>query len=144
MNVTGTWKGEYAFEESEEGAGKSVAGTVVTFTLKIKQGWLGSFAGTIQEDPRTGFPEPGEVKGSSAAKRSGQSGKLAPCSSTIFITSPFKTATLANFPKPAMRRCLMTSKPGSMTSRTKQKLGTLRVAPQTCSGPPPSARNTPR
>ena len=63
MNVTGTWKGEYAFEESEEGAGKSVAGTVVTFTLKIKQGWLGSFAGTIQEDPRTGFPEPGEVKG---------------------------------------------------------------------------------
>jgi hypothetical protein len=63
MNVTGTWKGEYTFEEAEGGAGKAVAGTVVTFTLKLKQGWLGSFSGTIQEDPRSGFPEAGEVKG---------------------------------------------------------------------------------
>ena len=63
MNVTGTWKGEYAFEETESGAGKAVAGHVVTFTLKLKQGWLGSFSGTIQEDPRAGFAEPGEVKG---------------------------------------------------------------------------------
>src|SRR6185295_7952413 len=79
--------------------------------------------------------EPGEVKGSKAASSAGQSGKLAPCSSTTFTCSPFRTATLANFPKPSMRRCLITNNPGSITSNTKQTLGTLRVAPQTCSSP---------
>jgi hypothetical protein len=63
MDVTGTWKGEYAFEESEGGAGKAVAGNVVTFTMVLKQGWLGSVTGTVQDDPRAGFPEQGTIKG---------------------------------------------------------------------------------
>jgi hypothetical protein len=63
MNVTGTWKGEYTFEESEGGAGKAVAGNTVSFTMTLKQGWLGSVTGTIQEDPREGFPEQGKISG---------------------------------------------------------------------------------
>ncbi len=63
MNVTGAWKGEYTFEETAEGGGKEVAGTVVTFTLQLKQGWLGAVSGTIKEDPRVGFAEEGTVKG---------------------------------------------------------------------------------
>jgi hypothetical protein len=63
MDVTGTWKGEYTFEEGEDGAGKQVAGVVVTFTLTLKKGWFGAFAGTVQEDARTGFVEAGTVKG---------------------------------------------------------------------------------
>src|SRR3954465_3873637 len=63
MDVTGTWKGEYTFEEGEDGEGRAVAGTVVAFTMKLKQGWFGSFTGTVQDDPRTGFPEEGTIKG---------------------------------------------------------------------------------
>jgi len=63
MNVTGTWKGEYSFEAGEEGAGRHLAGQVVTFTMELKQGWLGSVSGTVQDDPRTGFPEAGKIKG---------------------------------------------------------------------------------
>jgi len=63
MNITGTWKGEYAIEETSEGGGKAVAGTVVGFTMELKQGWLGSVTGTIKEDDRMGFAEKGEIKG---------------------------------------------------------------------------------
>ena len=63
MDVSGTWKGEYTFEEGEEGEGRAVAGNVVTFTMKLKQGWFGSFTGTVQDDPRTGFQEEGTIKG---------------------------------------------------------------------------------
>ena len=40
-----------------------VIGNSVTFTLDLKQGWLGNVTGTIQEDNRHGFPEPGKIKG---------------------------------------------------------------------------------
>jgi hypothetical protein len=63
MNVTGTWKGEYTFEETKDGGSRAVMGTVVPFTLELKQGWLGSVTGTVKEDPDTGFPEPGTIKG---------------------------------------------------------------------------------
>ena len=61
MNVSGTWKGEYTFEETE--GAKGVAGHVVPFTLTLKQGWLGMISGTVQDDTRAGFPEAGTVKG---------------------------------------------------------------------------------
>jgi hypothetical protein len=65
MNITGTWKGEYIFEEMDEkeGGGKYMAGQVVNFTMTLKQGWLGMVSGTVQDDARAGFPEKGAVKG---------------------------------------------------------------------------------
>jgi len=63
MNLTGTWKGEYTFEETTEGGAREVAGIVVPFTMELKQGWLGSVTGTIKEDPRVGFQEEGTIKG---------------------------------------------------------------------------------
>lgn len=63
MNVSGTWTGEYTFEETAGGGGKAVAGTVVSFTMELTQGWLGSVTGKIKEDPRVGFAEEGFVKG---------------------------------------------------------------------------------
>jgi hypothetical protein len=63
MNVTGTWKGEYVFEETKDGGSRYVAGTVVPFTVHLKLGWFGSLAGTVKEDPDTGFPEEGQIKG---------------------------------------------------------------------------------
>lgn len=63
MNVTGKWKGEYTFEETTDGGERKVLGTVVSFTMDLKQGWLGSFTGTVQDDARTGFAEEGVIKG---------------------------------------------------------------------------------
>jgi hypothetical protein len=63
MNITGTWKGEYVFEETKDGGERKVLGTVVPFTMVLKQGWLGTFSGTVQDDPRTGFAEEGAIKG---------------------------------------------------------------------------------
>jgi hypothetical protein len=63
MNVSGTWKGEYVFEETKDGGSRLVVGTVVSYTMELKQGWLGMFTGTIQEDPDAGFPEKGAIKG---------------------------------------------------------------------------------
>ena len=63
MNVTGTWTGEYIYEETKDGGSRLVVGTVVPFTMELKQGWLNMFSGTIQEDPEAGFPEKGVIKG---------------------------------------------------------------------------------
>jgi len=63
MNITGTWKGEYSFEETTGGGEKRVLGTVVAFTMQLKQGWLSSISGTVQDDPRQGFAEEGVIKG---------------------------------------------------------------------------------
>jgi len=63
MNISGTWKGEYEYEETKDGGSRLVAGTVVHFTMELKQGWFSSVTGTIKEDPDVGFPEEGEIKG---------------------------------------------------------------------------------
>jgi len=63
MNVTGTWKGEYTFEETTGGGEKRVLGKIVTFTMTLRQGWLGSIGGTVQDDPREGFAEEGAIRG---------------------------------------------------------------------------------
>ena len=63
MNITGTWKGEYSFEETTGGGEKRVLGTVVPFTMQLKRGWLSSISGTVQDDPRHGFAEEGVIKG---------------------------------------------------------------------------------
>src|SRR5579863_4287095 len=60
----------------------------------------------------------------------GQSGSLTLCSSITFTSSPFSTATFTNLPKPSTRRCLITNKPGSTTSSTKQNPGMVCVVPQ--------------
>ncbi|HEY4330282.1 MAG TPA: hypothetical protein VGN88_11145 [Phycisphaerae bacterium] len=63
MNITGKWKGDYTFEETTEGGERKVLGTTVTFTMELKQGFLSSVSGTVQDDPRAGFPEAGTIKG---------------------------------------------------------------------------------
>ena len=63
MNLTGIWKGEYTFEEGRDGGGAQVAGHVVNFTIEMKQGWLGTVSGTVQDDARNGFPEAGTIRG---------------------------------------------------------------------------------
>src|SRR5262245_43315511 len=65
MDINGTWQGEYTYEvlEGQENELKQVAGSVVEFTMELKQGWLGSVSGTVQDDQRTGFPEKGVIKG---------------------------------------------------------------------------------
>ena len=61
MTVAGSWKGEYSYDENAEAP--RLAGQVVGFTVELKQGWLGMISGTIQDDPRTGIPEAGTVRG---------------------------------------------------------------------------------
>jgi hypothetical protein len=65
MDINGAWHGEYTYEveEGQETELKGVIGSVVAFTLQLKQGWLGSVSGTVQDDARTGFPEQGTIKG---------------------------------------------------------------------------------
>src|ERR1700743_870666 len=75
------------------------------------------------------FHEAGDEKPSSEVNKAGKSGRVTLCSSTIFTSSPFNTATLTNLPKPSTRRCLITNNPGSTTSNTKQKPGISCVVP---------------
>ena len=63
MSLAGTWKGEYVFEETKDGGSRLVVGTVVSFTMELKEGWFGTVTGTIKEDPEVGFPEEGVIKG---------------------------------------------------------------------------------
>ncbi len=85
MNVSGSWEGEYIFEditEADEDDGDqsgdsssdapdnpkkterpSMAGQIVAFTMDLQQGWLGAVNGTVQDDVRSGFEEPGKIKG---------------------------------------------------------------------------------
>ena len=60
MNISGTWVGEYVYDESEA---TQVGGQVVAFTMVLKQGWFGMVSGTVQDDARSGFAEAGEIKG---------------------------------------------------------------------------------
>jgi hypothetical protein len=63
MNVSGTWTGEYIFEEgASDKEAQGVAGQVVGFEMDLQQGWLG-ITGTVKDDPRTGFAEEGKIKG---------------------------------------------------------------------------------
>jgi hypothetical protein len=64
MSVSGTWQGEYLFEEGggdKEAA--SIAGHIIGFTMQLSQGWLGMVSGTVQDDKRTGYTEEGKIKG---------------------------------------------------------------------------------
>ena len=64
MNVSGTWVGEYLFEETAgDKEAVAVAGHIVAFTMDLTQGWLGAVSGKVQDDARTGYPEEGKVKG---------------------------------------------------------------------------------
>ncbi len=57
--VTGVWRGVYGYgpRETQPGFGP------VAFTLKLKQGWLAHFDGSVTEDARQGNPETGTVDG---------------------------------------------------------------------------------
>jgi hypothetical protein len=57
--LTGVWRGAYGYETPESLAGSRV----VTFTLKLKQGWMGHFTGTVNEDPPNGVPGNGMIDG---------------------------------------------------------------------------------
>lgn len=64
MNVSGTWTGEYIFEEAAcDKEARGVAGHAVQFEMVLEQGWLGMLSGRVKDDARTGYPEEGKVKG---------------------------------------------------------------------------------
>jgi hypothetical protein len=63
MSIAGKWTGEYVYEETKDGGSRLVVGTVVSFTMELKDGWFGAITGTIKEDPETGFAEEGAIKG---------------------------------------------------------------------------------
>lgn len=64
MNVSGTWTGEYIFDEAaSDKEAKGVAGHVIQFEMNLQQGWLGMLSGSVKDDARTGFAEEGKVKG---------------------------------------------------------------------------------
>ncbi|HKW29918.1 MAG TPA: hypothetical protein VJT54_11315 [Verrucomicrobiae bacterium] len=56
--VSGLWRGAYGYEN--KGA---LGEKVIPFTLTLKQGWLGHFAGTVTEDTPMGMPGIGKVDG---------------------------------------------------------------------------------
>jgi hypothetical protein len=58
INITGNWRGQYWHHYK----GPSEL-PPVGFTLSLKKGWLGRFAGGVQDDPESGMPEPGLVRG---------------------------------------------------------------------------------
>jgi hypothetical protein len=57
--VTGTWRGTYSYEASEQ----LVKRGPVPFTMTLKQGWLGRFTGTVSEDASCGMPGTGIIEG---------------------------------------------------------------------------------
>ena len=57
--ITGVWRGGYGYETPEALAGNKV----VPFTLKLKQGWMGHFNGTITDDAPQGMPGTGTIDG---------------------------------------------------------------------------------
>jgi hypothetical protein len=57
--VTGTWRGSYSYDPSERMANREP----VPFTLTLKQGWFGRFAGGVTEDPSRGVPGTGVIEG---------------------------------------------------------------------------------
>jgi len=56
--VTGVWRGAYGYDHQKKFSDK-----VVLFTLKLKQGWLGHFTGTVTEDAPLGAPGTGTIDG---------------------------------------------------------------------------------
>ena len=64
MNVSGTWSGDYIFEEGAcDKEAQSVVGHAIHFEMTLQQGWLGMLSGKVKDDPRTGYPEEGKIKG---------------------------------------------------------------------------------
>src|SRR5579871_2098200 len=57
--VTGVWRGVYGYGERMKLAGMES----VHFTLKLKQGWMGHFTGSVREDPPQGTPGIGAIEG---------------------------------------------------------------------------------
>lgn len=57
--ITGVWRGACGLETPET----SVGSRVIPFTLKLKQGWLEHFTGTVNEDPPHGMPGNGIIDG---------------------------------------------------------------------------------
>jgi hypothetical protein len=57
--VTGVWRGVYGYGEREKLTGKGS----VAFTLKLKQGWMEHFTGSVTEDGPQGTPGRGIVDG---------------------------------------------------------------------------------
>ena len=61
MNVTGQWRGEYSYDEDEEIS--NLPARPIPYELTLKQHWFGIVGGTVEEDKRNGFAEPGKIHG---------------------------------------------------------------------------------
>jgi hypothetical protein len=57
--VSGTWRGTYSYEASEQ----MVKREPVSFTLTLKQGWFGRFTGSVTDDTSGGMAGTGVIEG---------------------------------------------------------------------------------
>jgi hypothetical protein len=57
--MTGVWRGVYGYGEGKKRAGRAS----VAFTLRLKQGWLEHFTGSVVEDLPQGMPGTGSIDG---------------------------------------------------------------------------------
>src|SRR5713101_7056390 len=57
--ITGVWRGVYGYGQRESGAQFEP----VVFRLKLKQGWLEHFTGSVTEDAPQGTPGTGTIDG---------------------------------------------------------------------------------
>lgn len=56
--LNGVWRGAFGYHDQ-----KQFGGRIVSFTLRLKQGWLGHFTGTVSEDAPPGIPGVGSIDG---------------------------------------------------------------------------------
>jgi hypothetical protein len=59
QHVTGVWRGIYGYGPKQEQEGL----VPVPFTLRLKQGWMGHFTGSVIEDEPHGSPGTGMIDG---------------------------------------------------------------------------------
>lgn len=62
MNLTGTWRGDYSYEQSDDLP--KLPSRPIPFEMTLKQRWFGLVTGSIKDDARNGFAEPGKIRGS--------------------------------------------------------------------------------
>ena len=61
MNLSGTWRGQYSFDEDPNLS--KLPSRPIPFEMTLKHHFLGIISGATTDDPRNGFAEPGKIRG---------------------------------------------------------------------------------
>ncbi len=62
MNLSGVWRGHYTYDE--HATLTRLPAHPIAFEMTLRQKWFGMVAGTVQDDPKDGFPDLGKIRGS--------------------------------------------------------------------------------